>query len=175
MSPAAQRQLEQLHAEWEQEISAMRETMLRQVADARNELTAMRQRAQKEQESLRLHAVQDIAYALLPVLDDLERATAEAAHDGEGARHLAEGMGLIHRKMLEVFGAFNIRREHPEGGTLDPSLHEAVSALESKDAAPNTVLQVLQSGYQLHDRLLRPARVVVAKEAVKRDEDEQAV
>ncbi len=172
----ARQQVELLRVEVEQKLSDAREAMLRQVAQARNDLTAMRQRTEKEQEKLRLHAVQDLASALLPVLDDLELAIAEAQRGGENTKPLAEGMDLIHRKVLEVFSGFNIRREHPEGSTFDPNLHEAVSVTESEGAEPNTVLEVLQSGYQLHDRLLRPARVVVAKGAdISGEENERSM
>ena len=169
----AQRQLELLRLELEQKAADTRDTMLRQIAQARNDLAETRQRTEKELERLRRYAVQDIVSQLLPVLDDLEMAIAEARRDGADVKALTEGVELIQRKVLEIFSGFSIRREYPEGSIFDPNLHEAVSIVEGGDAEPNTVLEVLQSGYQLHDRLLRPARVVVAKGGILPGEEDE--
>jgi molecular chaperone GrpE len=119
-----------------------------------------RKRSAREQESFAARAGEVLLKELLPVLDDLERAL-DAAEQHEEAE-LEEGVRLVHRSLLDA-----LRKQGLEliatDGVFDPHVHEALLAQPADDAESGTVLQVLQKGYRLGDRVLRPARVVVAE------------
>lgn len=122
------------------------------------EFDNFRKRALREQEGLVGRANERLAKELLPVLDDLERAL-EAAEQHEGAK-LEEGVRLVHRALAEVLRKEGLA-EIATVGRFDPHVHEALLAQPS-DAEEGSVIEVLQKGYRLGDRVLRPARVVVA-------------
>jgi molecular chaperone GrpE len=143
----------------EQAASAARDLQLRAMA----ELDNVRKRAQRDIESAQRYALERIAGELLAVRDSLELAVQSAGQAGADARALAEGQQATLQLLAKVFDKFGIERIEPAGGAFDPALHEAVMAQESTASAPDSVLQVLQSGYQLNGRLLRPARVIVAR------------
>jgi molecular chaperone GrpE len=125
-----------------------------------------RKRAARDQESLVARAHERLVKELLPILDDLERAL-EAAEAHEEAK-LEEGVALVHRSLADVLRREGLQ-EIPTDGRFDPHVHEALLAQPSeKDAG--SVIEVLQKGYRLGDRVLRPARVVVA--AAKSDGDD---
>jgi molecular chaperone GrpE len=119
-----------------------------------------RKRTVREQEALAGRAGEALVKELLPVLDDLERALA-AAEDHEEAR-LEDGVRLVHRSLLEALQRHGLELIETDGA-FDPHVHEALLAQPSDEAEPGSVLQVLQKGYRLGDRVLRPARVVVAE------------
>jgi molecular chaperone GrpE len=152
-----QTELEELRArvgELESERDEHLATLQRVAADFDN----YRKRAQRDQESLVARAGERLVKELLPVLDDLERAL-EAANAHEGAK-LEEGVALVHRALkaaLEREGLHEISTD----GQFDPHRHEALLSQPS-DADEGFVIQVLQKGYSLGDKVLRPARVVVA-------------
>jgi molecular chaperone GrpE len=152
-----QSELEELRArvaELEGERDEHLATLQRVAADFDN----YRKRAQRDQESLVARAGERLVKELLPVLDDLERAL-EAANAHEGAK-LEEGVALVHRALraaLEREGLHEIETD----GQFDPHRHEALLSQPS-DADEGFVIQVLQKGYSLGDKVLRPARVVVA-------------
>jgi len=141
----------------EQAQAGARDQQLRALAELEN----VRRRAQKDIEAAQRYALERIAGELLAVRDSLEFAVQSAPQ--ADARALAEGQQATLQLLAKVFDKFGIERVEPKGGAFDPALHEAVMAQESADAAPDSVLQVLQSGYQLAGRLLRPARVIVAR------------
>lgn len=119
-----------------------------------------RKRALREQERLVAHAHERLVRELLPVLDDLERAL-EAAERHEEAQ-LVEGVKLVEqalRAALRKEGLVEIATE----GAFDPHVHEALLAQPSEDAEPGSVLEVVQRGYRLGDKVVRPARVIVAE------------
>ena len=118
-----------------------------------------RKRAARDQESLVARAAERLVRELLPVLDDLERAL-QAAEEHEEAR-LEEGVRLVHRQLAETLRKEGLE-EIATDGEFDPHLHEALLA-QPADAKEGTVIEVLQKGYRLGDRVLRPARVVVAE------------
>jgi molecular chaperone GrpE len=119
-----------------------------------------RKRAAREQESLATRASESLLKELLPILDDLERAL-EAAEQHEEAE-LEEGVRLVHRSLLEALRKQGLELIETEGA-FDPHVHEALLAQPAEGAEPGSVVQVLQKGYRLGDRVLRPARVVVAE------------
>ena len=118
-----------------------------------------RKRAARDQESLVARAAERLVRELLPVLDDLERAL-QAAEQHEEAK-LEEGVRLVHRQLAETLRKEGLE-EIPTDGKFDPHLHEALLA-QPAEAEAGTVIEVLQKGYRLGDRVLRPARVVVAE------------
>jgi molecular chaperone GrpE len=145
----------------EQASAGARDQQLRALAELEN----VRRRAQKDIEAAQRYALERIAGELLPVRDSLELAVQSAQQSGgqPDARSLVEGQQATLALLAKVFDKFGIERVEPAGGAFDPALHEAVLAQESAAVAPDSVLQVLQSGYQLAGRLLRPARVIVAR------------
>jgi molecular chaperone GrpE len=132
---------------------------LRAKADADN----IRKRAQSEIASAHKFAVENFASELLAVKDSLEAALAT---DKAATETLKSGVELTLKQLNSVFGKFSLSEINPVGEKFDPHRHQAISAIES-GAEPNTVLQVLQKGYLLHERVIRPALVTVAKQKEK--------
>ncbi len=119
-----------------------------------------RKRAARDQERLVAHAHERLVRELLPVLDDLERALQAAERHEEAA--LVDGVKLVEqalRKALEKEGLSEIETDGP----FDPHVHEAMLAQPADDAEPGSVLEVLQRGYRIGDKVVRPARVIVAE------------
>ena len=131
------------------------------VADAQNS----RRRAEKDIESAHKYALEKFAGELLAVVDNLDRAMAAADTTNEALKPLLEGVELTHKQLVDVLKKFNVMQIDPQGEPFDPQLHQAMTMVESPDAEPNTVIDVMQKGYQLNGRLLRPAMVVVSKPA----------
>jgi molecular chaperone GrpE len=126
---------------------------------AKAETDNVRRRAQIEVANAHKYALENFAGELLPVKDSLEAALAAETPAVEG---LKSGVELTLKQLQSVFDKFNLVEINPARQKFDPHRHQAISAIES-DAEPNTVLQVLQKGYLLNDRVLRPALVTVAK------------
>jgi molecular chaperone GrpE len=136
------------------------EQYLRALADVEN----VRKRAAKDLENTRQFAVEKFAQDLVAVKDSLELGIATLQKDGEAksdAAGLVEGQNATLRLLAKAFEKAQIEEIHPEGQPFNPEFHEAMMAQPS-DAPPNTVLSVVQKGYQLNGRLLRPARVIVS-------------
>ena len=119
-----------------------------------------RKRTAREQESMAVRASEALVKELLPVLDDLERALV-AAEQHEEAK-LEDGVRLVHRALADVLARAGMA-EIETNGAFDPHVHEALLAQPVDGAEPGSVVEVLQKGYLLGDRVLRPARVVVAE------------
>jgi len=138
---------------------------------ARDELL----RVQAEMQNLRRRTEQDIEKAhkfgqekfsteLLAVMDNLERSAAAAeASEDEAVQAIKEGVELTLKGFMDCFKRFNIEAVDPLGEPFDPQLHQAMSIQESPDAEPNSVIAVMQKGYTLHGRVIRPAMVMVSK------------
>ena len=144
------------------ENAALNDRLLRALAETEN----ARRRAERVTEEVRQYAVSDFARELLDVADNLERALAAAetqSPDGVRDAALAEGVQATQRTLLSLLERFGIRQIQALGATFDPAFHEAMMEDDDPSHAPGTVARVLQNGYTIHDRLLRPARVVVAK------------
>ncbi len=147
----------------EDEIADLKDKLLRALADREN----MRRRADKERLDARRYGAVNLAREMLAVADNLRRAL-ESAPDRESGNDEAlagfvEGVVLTEKGLLSVLEGAGVRRIEPEGERFDPHLHEAMLEAPSPDAEPGTVVQVLEVGYVMHDRLLRPAKVAVAK------------
>jgi molecular chaperone GrpE len=119
----------------------------------------IRRRAQDDITKASKFAAEKFASAMLPVKDSLEAALAI---DNQTVEKLREGVELTLKQLTTAFGSASLTEENPLGQKFDPNKHQAISALEA-DAEPNTVINVLQKGYLLHGRVIRPAMVIVAK------------
>ena len=128
----------------------------------RAEMENLRKRQSRELENAHKYALDKIALELLPVRDTLEMGVAAAETEGDLSK-IAEGTGLTLKMLTQALEKFNIVEVDPEGDKFDPDLHQAISVQEGTDKPANTVLNVMQKGYTLNDRLLRPAMVVIAK------------
>ena len=128
---------------------------------ARADLENFRKRAQREKEDLLKFSNETILRELLPVIDNLERALQHAAVDGE--KGLLQGVELTLGQFAKVLEKFNVVAIDAVGELFDPAQHEAMGQIESSEQPVNTVVQLLQKGYLLNDRLLRPAMVLIAK------------
>lgn len=138
---------------------------LRERADLEN----FRKRAQRDKEELARFANEKLLREFLPVLDNLERAVDHARQDKGSGNGLLEGVEMTLNQFQRILEKFGATPFESVGTAFDPSRHEAIGQLESVDHPPNTVAQELQRGYLLHERLLRPAMVMVAKAPVQPD------
>jgi|TARA_A100000164_G_scaffold29282_1_gene22735 molecular chaperone GrpE len=150
--------------EWEAlraENARLRDESLRAYADAEN----ARKRAQTEISNARRFALEGFASELLNVRDSLDLAKSVDLDGAEGVvERVVEGLELTLKQLDSAFEQFSVFEISPEvGDKLDPESHQAMTLAPSSDVAPNHICQVIQKGYRLHDRLLRPARVIVAK------------
>jgi len=132
---------------------------------ARAELDNMRRRAERDVEQAHKFALEKFAGELLGVRDSLELGLQAAQDPAADIAKVREGLDLTLRMLKQAMEKFNIVQVDPQGQKFDPSKHEAMAAQEAADCEPNTVLHVVQKGYLLNDRLLRPAMVIVSKAA----------
>jgi molecular chaperone GrpE len=146
------------------ENTSLRDRMLRALAEAEN----TRRRADRMVDDARKFAIAEFARELLNAVDNLER-TVEAAQGQAAAvknATLIEGVQATLRALLQTLEHFGVRRIEALGQRFDPDLHEAVMEVDDRAQPPGTVTRVVQQGYTIHDRLLRPARVIVNKQPV---------
>ena len=136
-----------------------RQDMLRMQADMEN----LRKRLVREQEKARRRTLERFMGDLLPVRDSLERGLEAASDSAASVEALREGKELIMKMLTKVMGDHGLQTIDPVGEVFDPEKHEAMTMLPSPDHDENTVIDVLEKGYQLHDRLIRPAKVVVSR------------
>ncbi len=120
-----------------------------------------RKRAARESALAQERGVTKLAQALLPAVDNLDRAVAAAQASGDGGE-LASGIKLVHADVIAALGRVGIEAFSPEGEPFDPQWHEAIAQQPVQGAQPGTVVEVYQRGYRLRDSVLRPARVAVA-------------
>jgi molecular chaperone GrpE len=143
-----------------EELARERDEYLDSLQRLKAEFDNFRKRTAREHESMAARASESLVKELLPVLDDLERALV-AAEKHEEAK-LEDGVRLVHRALADVLARAGLA-EIETGGAFDPHVHEALLAQPVDGAEPGSVVEVLQKGYLLGDRVLRPARVVVAE------------
>jgi molecular chaperone GrpE len=142
------------------EVANYKDQALRALAEAEN----TRRRAERDREDASKYAVSGFARDLLSVADNLRRALdAVPPSEDETVKALVTGVEATERELLAIFERRGLTRIEPMGQTFDPNLHEAVFEVPNTGQPTGTVVQVLQSGYRIHDRLLRPAMVGVAK------------
>jgi len=135
---------------------------------ARAEMENIRKRAERDLQNAHKFALEKFIDELLPVKDSLEMGVA-AASETVDINKLREGSELTLRMLTTALEKFGAQEINPVGAKFNPELHEAMAMQPSEQAEPNTVLQVIQKGYVLNDRLIRPAMVIVAQAVQKRD------
>src|SRR5216110_106665 len=146
----------------EQELAEAKDRLLRALAETEN----VRRRAQREREDTLKYAISNFARDLLSPVDNLRRAldsVKEAEIDDPRAKSLLDGVAATERELLATFERNGLKRIDPKGERFDHNFHQAIFEAERPGAPAGTVIEVLQPGYVLHERLLRPAMVGVAK------------
>lgn len=143
----------------EAKVNEQKDSVLRAKAEGEN----ARRRAEQEVDKARKFALEKFAGELLNVADNLERAIQAADANNEALKALVEGVELTQKSLLSVFEKFQVQVVDPQGETFNPEHHQAMSMQESDEVAPNTVIAVMQKGYLLNGRLLRPAMVMVSR------------
>jgi len=130
---------------------------------ANAEMDNLRRRTERELENAHKYALERFAQELLAVRDSLEMGVAAADQEEASVEKIREGNELTLRMLESAMDKFNIQQINPEGEAFNPELHQAMSMVEMPDKEPNTVINVMQKGYLLNDRLIRPAMVMVSK------------
>ena len=143
----------------QEELQIYQDKYMRLAAEFEN----YKRRAQRDQSDAIRYANESLLKNLLSTLDNLERAI-QCGKDAGASGSLLEGVELTHKQFLETVEKLGVRQVSSTGSLFDPSMHQAVAQVESETAEPNTVVEEFQKGYFLHDRILRPAMVTVAKE-----------
>ncbi|MCH2548189.1 MAG: nucleotide exchange factor GrpE, partial [Alphaproteobacteria bacterium] len=155
--------LEALKADYETKLGEMKDQLLRAVAESEN----VRRRATRDVEETSKYAVSGFARDMITVGENLFLAvnsiSEEARKEDGPLKSLADGVDMTLRELLNAFEKHGIQRIDPMGEKFDHNRHQAVSQVEDPSKEPNTVLHVMQAGYVINDRLLRPAMVVVSK------------
>ena len=151
--------LEEALGQLQVDLVTARDDVLRAHADAQN----VKRRAEQDVEKARKFALEQFCKELLPVMDNLERALEAAPADEPSVKPIAEGVELTLKSFTDALTRFKIEVVDPIGEPFDPQLHQAMSMVENADVEPNTVTLVMQKGYTLHGRLVRPAMVMVSK------------
>ena len=152
---ALQRRIDEL----QQALDSARDQGLRAAAEMQN----LRRRAERDVETAHKYALEKFVAALLPVVDNLERALAAIDSDNAVVRPLGEGVELTHKSLLDVLRQHGVQIVDPAAQSFDPALHQAVAMVPHPELAANQVVEVLQKGYTLSERLVRPAMVVVSQ------------
>lgn len=142
-----------------EELANMKEHSLRALAEAQN----IKRRSEIDVENARKYGAEKIISELLPVVDNLERALQAADADIEGIKPVLEGVELTLKGFVDALNRSNVEIVDPHGEPFNPELHQAMTMVENPEVEPNSVVAVMQKGYRLNGRLLRPAMVVVAK------------
>jgi molecular chaperone GrpE len=126
----------------------------------------LRRRTQQDVEKAHKYGQEKLVSELIPVMDNLERALAAASdHDDASSKAIYDGVDLTLKSFVSCFDKLSIEALDPMGEPFDPLLHQAMVMQENPDVEPNTVIAVMQKGYSLHGRVIRPAMVMVSKDA----------
>ena len=159
----------------DEEIAELKDKLLRTLADMEN----LRRRSQKDREDAVKFSAANFARDMLSVADNLRRATEsipkEDEVDGVSLAAFIEGISLTEKELISTLERHGIRKIEPVGEKFDPKFHEAMYEVPSADAENGTVMQVVEAGYVIHDRLLRPAKVGIAKVAPRSNELEDEI
>ncbi|OLQ79834.1 nucleotide exchange factor GrpE [Photobacterium proteolyticum] len=145
----------------EAKVKEQQDSVLRARADIDN----MRRRTEQEVDKARKFALNKFAEELLPVIDNMERAIEMSDKNDEAIKPMLEGVELTLKTMTDTVEKFGLKQIDPMGEAFNPEFHQAMSIQESADHEPNTVILVMQKGYELNGRVVRPAMVMVSKAA----------
>ena len=140
-------------------VSDQKDSVIRAKAEVDN----VRRRAAQDVEKARKFALEKFASELLPVVDNLERGLENIDAEDEAQKSIAEGVELTLQSFLSALNKFDVKAIDPKDQPFNPELHQAMSMQEVEGVAPNTVIAVMQKGYELNGRLVRPAMVMVSK------------
>ncbi|WP_341503324.1 nucleotide exchange factor GrpE [Gallaecimonas sp. GXIMD4217] len=146
-------------ARLEAEVQAQNEEMLR----ARAEVENIRRRAAQDVEKAHKFALEKFAADLLPVIDSLERALELSSKEDEAGKAMVEGLELTLKSFLDTVQKYGVEQIDPAGQPFNPELHQAMAMQPSEEHPANTVIAVMQKGYSLNGRLVRPAMVMVSQ------------
>lgn len=154
--------------ELEKQIESEKDRVLRLSAEFEN----YKKRKQREIDDFKKFANESVFRQMLGVVDNLERAI-QSAEENSDENSLLEGVKLTHKEIVKLLESFNVKLVEAEKQPFDPNFHQAVTQQETDDFPENTVVNVLQKGYLLHDRLIRPAMVVVSKKKQTETEEQK--
>lgn len=157
--PTTEEKLAEADAELAKVKKALAEADVRAQAEVQN----VRKRAERDVQHARKFALEKFAGDLLSVADNLERGLAALDAEDEALKGAREGIELTLKSLLDAFARYNLEQISPADEPFNPELHEAMTMVPVPNVDPNTVIEVLEKGYQLNGRLIRPARVVVSK------------
>ncbi|MCK4575915.1 nucleotide exchange factor GrpE [candidate division WOR-3 bacterium] len=143
---------------------------LRALADLDNQ----RKRTIKEKEEIQKYASERLILSILPVVDNFERAI-DASKNTEDVEKILDGIKLILRQLKDILEKEGLKSFECVGEKFDPYMHEAFLAIESKEHEPSTVLEEIEKGYVLRDKVIRPAKVTVSKQDKKKEDDENGI
>lgn len=148
-----------------EENAALKDRLMRTLADLEN----LRKRAQREREDALKYGMQKFAKDICDVADNLKRAldSTDADSASDETKAVLEGVRITRDSVKQVFERHGVKEIEAENQRFDPNLHEAMTEIDVPGAPPSTCIQVIETGYTLHDRLLRPARVIITKSAGK--------
>jgi molecular chaperone GrpE len=158
---AVNKDLQEMLDDARKEADSHKDLAVRTLADMEN----LKRRTRKDVEDAHKFGLEKFVTELLPVVDSMEMGleAAKKAEQSEGVTPLIEGMEMTFKQMLDLLDKFNVERLDPKGETFDPQLHEAMTMMPSENHDSNAVVEVVQKGYRLNERLVRAARVVVAQ------------
>lgn len=143
-----------------EEAQRAKDDLLRVQAEMQN----LRRRTEQDIEKAHKYGQEKFSIELLAVMDNLERSLEAASNsEDETIKAIHEGVNLTLKGLIDTFAKFNIEQVDPLGEPFDPQLHQAMSIQENAESEPNTVIAVMQKGYTLHGRVIRPAMVMVSK------------
>ncbi len=157
-------ELEEKLARAENDVKDHYDKLLRASAELEN----YKKRTSREISDIRKYAAEALISDLLSVVDNLERAVNSTDTVGESGECIVEGVNLTLTEILKIFEKYRVVPIESLGKAFDPNFHQAISQEESEDDPPNQVLKEFQKGYMIHDRLLRPAMVIVSKAPAKK-------
>jgi len=164
-------EIEEKLAEAQAQAKDYHDRMLRMAAELEN----VRKRASREMEDVRKYATENLISQLLIVVDNLERAIASASPENQNDKGVVDGVVLTLSEITKILEKHHVKPIEAMGEPFDPAFHQAMSQEERSDHPSNTVVQEFQKGYLMHDRLLRPAMVVVSKNSQHGQPNEKTV
>ncbi len=156
---AVSEDIEALLAESRTEAEKHKDMALRIQADMEN----LRRRTRLDVENAHKYALNKFVDALVPAMDSMEMGMDAASKEDASVESIREGIDMTFKQLLDVLAEFNVERIDPKGEKFDPQFHEAMTMIPSPEHESNTVVDVIQKGYSLNERLIRPARVIVAQ------------
>jgi molecular chaperone GrpE len=142
-----------------EKLRAERDALIDRLARMQADFDNARKRSAREQQDFRDYALADVIKTLIPVLDSFDRALKSSPEKSE----FHAGVELIHKQLQDALAKVGVQPVRPAGEQFDPRLHEAIEMVDTDEAEDNQVIEALQAGYKLKDRLLRPAMVRVAR------------